>query len=403
MPRFFYQAYNQTREKKEGIIEAESKTQASEKLNKLSFYPLQIKALDETDEGERIIRGFKRINVADVVAFTRQLSNLLEAGLTILSALLLLLKQTWKPSLTSVIKALIDDLKEGKTFSVALSKHPTIFSKVYVALVKSAEAGGFLNEVMTRLADFMEVEETFKEKVRSAMIYPAMIAIVGAGTIYVLLSFVIPKLVLVFEDFGQILPVPTQLLVTVSVFLSSFWWLIAIAIVLIVFIWMRILKSSEGRLFFDRFKLSIPAFGDLVLKTQMERFSRILATLLGNGVAILPSLEIVRDILDNKILQDELEQIRIAVRDGASLSIAVSKSHYFPVAIVNIISVGEESGSLEKVLKKVSQTYAREVDRTLKTFISLFEPIMILVMGSIVAFIVIAMLLPIFQLNFMAG
>lgn len=402
MPRFSYQAYTQDKEKKEGVIEAETKTQAFEKLSKLSFYPLQIKALDEAGEGALLTRRFTRISAADIVAFTRQLSNLLEAGMTILSALLLVSKQAWKASLKAVIDGLINDLKEGRTFSLALSKHPGLFSKVYVALVKSSEAGGFMNEAMTRLADFMEEEEEFKAKVRSAMIYPAVIALVGAATVYVLLSFVIPKLVLVFEDFGQILPLPTQLLVTVSIFLGTYWWLTIIAILAVAFMWMRILKSPDGRSFVDRVKLNIPVFGELILKIQMERFSRILATLLASGVTILPALEIVRDTLDNALLQKDLEEIRVAVRDGASLSVAVGKSHYFPAAIVDIISVGEESGNLEKVLLKVAQTYTRETDRTLKTFLSLLEPAMILVMGSIVAFIVIAMLLPIFQINFMA-
>jgi len=402
MPRFSYQAYNSNKERQDGIIDAENRAQAFEKLNRLSLYPLKITPLDETEVARFMSKSFARVHAADVVVLTRQVSDLLEAGLTILSALLLVSKQAWRPALKNVVEALINDLKEGRTFSAALSNHPAVFSKVYVALVRSSEAGGFLKEAMARIADFMEEEEAFKSKIRSAMVYPAFIAIVGIATVYVLLSFVIPKLVVVFQDFGQELPLPTQILIAVSNTVSAFWWLAVLIVVLAIFVWARVLKTTEGRLFFDRLLLRAPVVGQLMLKTQMERFARILSTLLGNGVTILPSLEIIRDIVDNKVLQNEIDQIRLKVRDGAPLSKAVGQSHYFPVAIVNIAAVGEESGSLEKVLRKVSETYAKEVDRALKTFISLLEPAMILVMGFIVACIVIAMLLPIFEINFLA-
>jgi len=401
MPKFFYRAYTKSKEKKEGIIEAENKTQALAKLDKLSFFPTTINELDKSGS-DTILGKIKRVNSADVVSFTRQVSNMLDAGLTILAVLILCSRQTWKSSLKLVIDKLIEDLKEGKTFSDSLAQHPGIFSSLYVSLIRSGEAGGFLEDVMRKLADFMENEEELKERVRSAMIYPALIAVVGVLTIFLLLSFVIPKLVLVFEDFGEILPMPTQILINLSLFLSQFWWLIILSVVLFFFIANRVSRSSEGKLFLDRFKLKIPVFGLVILKRQMERFARILATLLGNGVTILPSLEIVRDIMENNILKQEVEKIRVDVRDGSSLAKAISKAKHFPVSIINIISVGEEAGSLEKVLRKISVSYEREVDRDLKTFTSLLEPAMILIMGSVVAFIVTAMLLPIFQINFMA-
>ena len=401
MPKFLYQAYTKSKERKEGVIEAENKTQALKKLDALSLFPINIRILDRVDS-DTFIGKIGRVNSVDVATFTRQIFNLLDSGLTILAALILVRRQAWKPSLKFIIDKLIEDLKEGKTFSDSLSQHPDIFPTLYVSLVRSGEAGGFLEEVMMRLADFLENEEELKAKLRSAMVYPALIAVVGIATIFLLLSFVIPKLVLVFEDFGQILPIPTQILIYISSLLSQYWWLVILLIGLFFFIVNRILKTSEGRFCFDNFKLKLPVFGTVILKRQMERFCRILATLLGNGVTILPSLEIVRDIMENNILKKEVKKMRADVRDGRSLAKAMSKSRYFPASIVNIISVGEESGSLEKVLKKISISYEREVDRSLKVFTSLLEPIMILVMGSIVAFIVAAMLLPIFQLNFMA-
>lgn len=401
MPKFFYQAYTKNREKKEGVIEAENKAQALSKLDSLSLFPIKISSQNELGIVRNIGKAGK-INQSDIVSFTRQISNLLDAGLIILSALSLVSKQAIKQPLKLVIDKIIEDLKEGKSFSDSLAQHPKIFSKLYVSLVRSGEAGGFLEEVMGRLADFMENEEELRVKVRQAMIYPILIAAVGIATIFILLSFVIPKLVLVFADFEQALPLPTQILINISSFLSGFWWLIILSVVLIIFIFNRILKSREGRVFFDNFQLNIPVLGTVILKRQIERFSRILATLLGNGVTILPSLEIVSDVMENNILKQEVDKMRIEVRDGSSLTKAVSKSRHFPVSLVNIISVGEEAGSLEKVLKKISVSFEKEVDRSLKTLTSLLEPLMILFMGSIVAFIVISMLLPIFQINFMA-
>ncbi|MFC1755483.1 type II secretion system F family protein [Thermoproteota archaeon] len=402
MPKFLYQAYTKSKERKGGVIEAENKAQVLAKLDSLSLYPIQIKILDSSGSDSIIVGNMGRVKSADIVIFTRQISDLLDAGLTILAALMLVSRQVWKPSLKFVIDKLIADLKEGATFSNALAQHPKIFSGLYVSLIRSAEAGGFLKEVMVRLADFLEEEDELRSQVSSAMIYPLLIAAVGVLTIWGLLSFVIPKLVIVFQDFDQVLPVPTQLLVSFSAFLGHYWWLVILSVMLIVFIFSRISRTSEGGIFFDRMKLKIPILGAIVLKTQMGRFCRILATLLGNGVTILPSLEIVRDIIENSVLKKEVEQMRVEVRDGSALSRAVSKSKYFPIDIVNIVGVGEESGNLEKVLRKISLGYERQVERNLRTLISLLEPIMILVMGSIVAFIVVAMLLPIFQINFMA-
>lgn len=402
MPKFFYRAYTKNKERKEGFIDAESKSEALAKLDKLSLYPTNISEFNMATRD--IAKGStKKINSSDVAIFTRQISNLLDAGLTILASLVLISRQTLKTSLKLVAEKLIEDLKAGKAFSDCLVKYPYTFSSLYVSLIRSGEAGGFLPEVMKRLADFMENEEEIKMRIRAAMIYPILIAAVGLITIFLLLGFVIPKLVLVFEDFGQVLPLPTQILIDLSAFVSQFWWLIVLVIAVILFLTKRLLKTPEGRSSFQRFQLRIPVVGGMILKRQLERFSRILATLLGNGVTILPSLEIVRDIMENDLLRQEVNKIHMEVRDGSSLARAISRAKYFPISLANIVSVGEESGSLEKVLSKVAGSFERELDRNIKIFISLLEPLMILVMGSIVAFIVTAMLLPVFQINFMVG
>ena len=201
---------------------------------------------------------------------------------------------------------------------------------------------------------------------------------------------------------GQVLPVSTQILISLSMFVKNYWWAIFISIAIVVFLFNRMVKTREGKLFFDRLALKIPVSGDVILKGQMERFCRTFATLLGNGVTILPALNIVRDVLDNEVLRREITHVHADVREGSTLTHAMQHSGRFPIAVVSMVSVGEESGSLEKTLHKIADIYEREIDRSLKLFISLLEPFMILIMGAVVGFIVVAMLLPIFEINFMA-
>jgi len=397
MPKYFYQAYTMARENKQGVIEAKDKNHALEKLSSLSLFPLIIES-EEADADNATVKQSK-VKHKEAIVFTRQLSNLLGSGFNILSALQLTIKQKWSYAFLSIVKKLIKDLKEGMTFSDALAQHPEVFSGLYVALIRAGENGGFLEGAAQRLSELMEKEEDLKEKVKSAMVYPLFIAIVGIATVFILLGFVIPKLILVFEDFGQELPLPTRILVNISSFFRTYWWVI-IVFILIFFAARRMFKTPNNRIFLDELKLKVPILGEIILKREMEQFSRILAALLDNGVTILVSLGIVCDIIDNRMLKKEVENIKLAVKDGVSLAEAAAKARHFPTALVNIISVGEEGGNLEAVLKKISHTYDRELDRSLKALSSLLEPFMILVMGLVVSFIVAAMLLPIFQLNF---
>ena len=403
MPKFFYKAKTQDKQIKEGVIEAEHKIQVLRKLEQLSYFPIVVKEIDEFKEEAVSFASRKSISPADIVSLTRQISNLVGAGLTILAALNIVQKQITKLSLKVLIREIAADLKDGMAFSDTLSKHPKAFSNLYVGLIRSGEAGGFLDKALIQLADFLDNEEEIKANIRSAMAYPILIAVSGVAAVFVLLSVVIPRLVLVFEDFEQILPRPTEILIAISMFLNQYWWLITVGLCTIIFVFNRIAKTREGKLIFDRFALSIPLIGNIILKRQMERFCRTLATLLRNGVTILPSLEITKNILGNEILKLQIAKVYSEIRDGSTLSQAMRKSTRFPLTVVNMVSVGEESGMLEGVLNKVADSYERELNRHQKTLISLLEPMMILIMGSVVAFIVLAMLLPIFEMNFMVG
>lgn len=403
MPRFLYKAKSGPAEFKEGKIEAENRNQAASKLGSMGLFVLSVE-----EETNAFIRGSRRrfffsrpIPLRALSNFTRQLSNLLSSGLTMLNALGVLIDQTENPHLRRVVGLIRDDIKGGATFSAALAKHPKVFSALYVNMAASGEISGSLEDVLQRLSDFMERDEENIAKVRTSMAYPALMAFVGFITIFVLLSFVAPRLTAIFLDLGQALPLPTILLIAVSSFFARFWILIIISIVIAAIAVNRWLKSEEGKAAFDALKLKVPLLGPFMQKVEIARFGRTLGTLVGNGVPIIQALSVASNTLDNTLMRRDIENARKDVVEGAQLSASIKRSRRFPAMVINMIAVGEESGMLEKSLFKIADAYDAEVERTIKAITSLLEPALILFMGIVVGFIVIAMLLPIFQLNLM--
>jgi type II secretion system protein F len=404
MPKFAYKAKEGPERIIEGIMEAENREQVVDRLQGLGYFPVSIvedSALKSKDKSFLML-GEARIRTRDLTIFTRQLSDLLDSGITLFKSLNLIEEQTENLLMRQLVYALASEIKDGKRFSETLTRFPRVFSNLYVALVRAGEVGGMLDKILLGLADYLEKEEELRARVRTALAYPLLMASVGVMTIFILMSFVIPRLVVMFRGLGQDLPLPTLILINLSSFLSRFWWLVLAVLGLVYFEVQRRMKTKDGKFFFDQIKLRIPFFGELFKKSDIARFGRTLSTLLGNGVPMLVSLETVRPVADNVLIQKEIERMFNEVRDGASLSKSIAKSPYFPHLVSNMIAVGEEGGVLEKSLFKVSQSYEREVERIIKVITSLIEPAMILVMGSIVGFIVISMLLPIFQINLVA-
>ncbi|NQT90170.1 MAG: type II secretion system inner membrane protein GspF [Candidatus Omnitrophica bacterium] len=403
MPRFVYKAKRGPQEVIEGKIEAENHKQAAQKLNEMGLYLLSID--EETaafiKKSGRNIFFRKGIALRDLSNFTRQLSNLLDAGLTMIRALNVLIEQCENPNLKHIIQLLRDDVRDGVTLQAALAKHPDIFSNLYVNMVSSGEISGTMEDVLRRLADFLERDEETVSKIRSSLTYPALMAFVGFITIFVLLSFVAPRLTAIFLDIGQALPLPTKILIALSSFFARFWLLILFAIGIAAIAFNRWIKSKEGKTAFDAFILKAPIIGPFVQKAEIARFGRTLGTLVNNGVPIVQALGVASKTMDNDIIRRQLEEARQDVVEGAPLSKSIKERKYFPAMMINMIAVGEESGALERALFKVADTYDTEIDRTVKTITALLEPTLILCMGLIVGFIVIAMLLPVFQLNLM--
>lgn len=409
MPRFSYKAKKGPREVVEGFIDAESESQALMKINALGLFPISMRAEGEGAFSRRIGSSgfsigtfFKRIKASDLAIFTRQLADLLDAGLTIINGLDVLSRQTENKSLKRVITDLRDYIKSGNSFATALKQYPSVFPNLYTSMVRSGEASGTLEHVLNRLADFLEEQEEFKTKVQSALAYPVLMASVGLITIIVLLTYVMPRVVGIFEDLGQQLPFVTLLLLGISSFLRNYWYCIVVAVLFLFFAIKKTGATKEGKSFFDRLKNSLPLLGPLMKKADIARFARTLGTLLHNGVTLLESLEITRDVVSSELAKADLEKTYTKVRDGTSLTKAMTEGRYFPFFVTNMIAVGEESGQVERNLFKIADSYERELDKMMKIVASLIEPAMILIMGGIVGFIVISILLPIFQISLIA-
>ena len=398
MPKFTYSAKKGPQEKVSGVIEAKGRLQAIAVIEEKGLFPISIEEITDGKLSGTGVFSVKRMRLKELMVFPRQFSNLIESGLTIAHALNIITKQTANPALRNTFADIGERIKDGSTFSEALSSHPGQFSQYYCAVIKAGEISGSLETVLARLADFSEQEERTRSDILAALTYPALIVSVGFITIYALLVYAVPQLTSMFEEAGEALPLPTQLLINTSGALRHYWWLLLLFIGTVFFVIKRG-KSRNEKLFWDKLLLNIPLAGKIILKSEMAHFSRMLSLLMESGVSIIVALDVVNNTVVNNVIKSEIKNIVADIKDGASLSQAVKKSVYFPDYVVSIINVGEEAGTLEKSLKRIAVSYEEELGRLTRALTSLLEPVIILVMGLVVGFIVTAMLLPIFQIN----
>jgi len=327
------------------------------------------------------------------------MASLIRSGTPILRALQIVQEATSSANFKIILGELHEDVKNGKSFSAALSHYPLIFSPLYLALVSAGELGGTLDQTLTRIAEHRRKQEEIVSRVRSAMIYPALMAFVGAGTIIFMLTFVMPRLMGIFARLGSELPMPTQILIGISTFLREHWW-IALIFITVVAVVARIgQKNYTQKVILSRLKLGLPVFGPLTLKSEIAQFSRTMELLLKSGIPVLKALESATAVLGNEVLKIELTKCLDNLREGGSIGRSLKESNVFPLAMAHLITVGEESGKMDEALAEIATFYERDTDEAVRTMTSLMEPVMMLAMGLIVGFIVIAMLLPMFELN----
>ena len=400
MPKYKYVAKKTSGERVEGVLEADNRTLVINRLQSMKYFPLSV--VEEGGKGlqrEVSLKAFERVGLRDVANFTRQMSDLLRSGLSLSRALGVLLEQTTNLKFREVIRSLRSEVSGGRSFAEALGDHPRIFTDLYTNMVHSGEVSGSLDAVMERLADFTENDLDTRNKIVSAMAYPAIMLLVGAGVVIVLLTFVIPRFTLMFEQMDQQLPAITQILVSISSFIKLYWWVMIGAVVLLGFLLKRYQATPEGRLQVDTFKLKIPLVSDFLRKREISKFARTMGTLLSNGVPILKALEIVESVMSNKVMANQIVNVRDNIREGERVSDRLGEGGVFPPMVVNMVAVGEETGSLEDALIRIARAYEGDTDRAMRTMTTMIEPLLILLMGGVVGFIVIAMILPIFQLS----
>ncbi len=403
MPQFTYRAKKDDGSTVTGTLQAESERSALDSLGRQGVFPIEIESRAEAGPaaGAGRRRVVRRIKPDDVALFTRQLADLLRAGVPLNRALTTLSQQTSNRELSETIADLRKEVSAGKSLHEAVGKFPRIFTSLYISMIRAGETGGFLEDVLARLALFIEKDQELRSRVKSALAYPTLLIVIGAGAVGFLLVFFIPRFSEIFDKMGSNLPLPTQIVMAVSGFFRDYWVLVFAGLIVLLVVWSRLVATVTGRHFVDRVKLRVPLFGDIVRKNAVSRFARTLGTLLKSGVPILGALAISKEAMANVILMEDIDEASAGVKQGRSLAEILRQSRYFPVMVVDMIAVGEEGGNLEEVLVSVADSYDVQVDRAVRVFISLFEPALLLLMASIVGFIVISMLLPVFTLSSM--
>jgi general secretion pathway protein F len=340
-----------------------------------------------------------RVSGQDLAIATRQLATLIGAGITLVESLTALADQIEHPRLKRIIGVVRQKVNEGSSLADALAEHPKVFTTLYVNMIRAGESSGALDVVLVRLADFTEAQAALSNKILGAMLYPAIMLLVGVGIIAILFIVVIPKVTTIFADMNVTLPWTTQILITTSTFARDYWYLLIAGVPLFVWAVRRYVKTKRGQAWWDRTKLNAPIFGELVRMLSLARFAKTLATLLSSGVPLLTALDIVKNIVNNSILSKVIEDARDAIREGESIAAPLKRSGQFPPLVHHMIAIGEKSGQLEEMLQNVARSYDAQVEIRVSALTSLLEPIMIVGMGVGVAFIVFSILMPIMQLN----
>ncbi len=409
MPVFEYRAIDSLGKKKTGIIDAKSPLSARTKLRQKEIFPVSIKELaSETSTNRTRSPGipgsnfFFRVRPAQTAMMTRQIYTLISAGFPLVSAISSLIAQTDSGKLKRVLSKIKDAVEEGQSFSQALSQYPSIFSSVYINIVNAGEASGTLDLVLERLADIMEKREHTRKKIQASLAYPMVMALTGFFVLMFLITYIVPGIIEIFADINQILPAPTRLLISISSFFQSFWIVLLLLPVLSYGLVAALRKTAKGLELTDKSLFVIPMAGTLLKKITVSRLARILGSLLGNGVPMLTALEIARATSGNTKIQKTIAHAAKQVEQGGELGSALENSGEFPSLAVEMIKVGEKTGRLEQMLEKTADLFDREVDTSLTTITALLEPIIILIMGVVVGFIVLSICLPIFEMNQLA-
>jgi type IV pilus assembly protein PilC len=385
----------------EGSLEADSTTLVANKLRQMGYVPL---AIDRKGGGglkkELSIPGFgvNKVKLKDLAVFNRQFATMIDSGLSLLRSLNILAEQTESKALANVVGEVRQDVEKGSSLSQAMGRHPKVFSRLYIAMVRAGETGGALDQTLLQLADTLEKQVELKHKIKSAMTYPIAVLALVLLIVTAMLLFIVPMFKGLYADLGGTLPLPTRLLLVVSSVLVKAMPIVILGMVGSVFLFKRWIETEKGRAVFDAFKLKVPVFGKLVHKTALTRFSRTLASLLRSGVPILESLEITSDTVGNTVASRAVKDVQDGVKQGEPIARRMEQHKIFPPMVVQMLAVGEETGAVDTMLDKIGEFYEQEVEATVTALTSLLEPALIVVLGGAVGGMVISLYMPMFNI-----
>ena len=402
MPVYTYKAFTTAGQLKTGIADADNPREARLKLRRdglLVTDIAEVESLTRKKKSAWAIRRQRKATSRELPQVTRQLATLLKSGIPLNDALKALVEQIETRQLEAVFRNVREKINQGSSFAEAIEQHPGVFPPLYVSMVRSGEAAGNADVVLERLAAFLLKQAKTRNKVMAALMYPIIMVGVGAIVVSILMAKVVPKLIMLVESRGQELPLPTQILKGASEFLRSYWYLLVLAIILVNMGIGALRRTENGRYAVDRFLLRLPVFGDLFKKQAISRFAVTLSTLLKTGVPVLDAIKIVREVVGNAVLQGVLDDLHAAILQGADISSPLKKSGIFPPAVGYMIAVGEQTGELEAVLDRLAEAYDLEVEIATEKLTAVIEPLLILLMAIVVAFIVLSIVLPMLQLG----
>ncbi|MCX2972150.1 type II secretion system F family protein [Halieaceae bacterium IMCC8485] len=400
MASFTYKAVGRDGKTRQGVVEASGQELASRQLRAQGLTLLKLEAGNSLDDPEKILG--KPPSRQEVLSMTSELAVLLRAGLPLDRALKVLIDMAVQPQMQFLLNDLLKAVKGGKALSIAMQSHEKIFGSFYISMVRSGEASGLLSEVLDRLVEYLENAKANRDSVVSALIYPAILLVVAVLSIVLMLGFVVPQFESLFEDMGEALPLLTQMVLSGADFIKSWGWLLLIAIIGGGIVFRNWSSTDQGRAALDSRMLGLPLAGGIVFEFEVSKFARTTGTLLGNGVSLLKAISIAIDTVDNRVIRDALQVLPPAVKGGQRMSIALEESKMFTPMVIQMIRVGEESGSLDKMLLELAKVFDDHVQSGVKRGLALLEPILILTMGFIIAVIIIAILMGILSVNNLA-
>lgn len=381
-----------------GLMEADSESAVADKLKKQGFIPVSIKKAKEEIGFSKFLDRFKGVTLSDINMFTRQFFALQKAGLPILLSLNALRDQATNKVLKDALVEIAADIKQGQNLSAALVKYPKIFDSLYINMVKTGEESGNLDEVLERLAAMGEYEQKVRLRIKAATRYPLIVVVAMAIAFLILTILVVPRFAKIYSSSKVALPLPTQILIGTNYAITKFWWILLILIGALVFGFNKFTNTKRGRLLWDNLKLKIPVFGPLMIKITMSRFARLTSTLMRSGVPILRILELVSGGVGNVIISGTIDNIRIGVKEGKGMTEPIKKSGLFPPVVIQMVSVGEETGRVDELLTHVSDYYDSQVESTIENFTALIEPFMLLVLGGGVLLMALGIFLPMWNM-----